>query len=105
MQILQNQDGFGGIEAGHVLAESVRLTQVAKDLSAGHVVEEDIKEVLVREGPDEVGDEGVSSYLGQDLALVAHMVNLSKPDYCSVVNINFCQEGPQRPYLWSCALS
>jgi hypothetical protein len=45
MQVLQNQDDFGCIEAGHVLAESAGLAQVPEDLSARHVVEEDVKGV------------------------------------------------------------
>ena len=82
VQVLQDQDNLGGVEAGHVLAEPAELAQVGEELATGHVVEEDVEELVVREGGDEAGDEGVSGHVCQDLALVAHVVELLELDHC-----------------------
>ena len=82
VQVLQDQDNLGGVEAGHVLAEPAELAQVGEELATGHVVEEDVEELVVREGGDEAGDEGMSGHVCQDLALVAHVVELLELDHC-----------------------
>lgn len=49
---------------------------------------------MVGEGSDQAGDEGVAPHVGQDLALIAHMVDLLELDDCEFLSI-FCVSWPQ----------
>lgn len=81
VQVLEHEHDLGGVEDGHALVEAAVLAQVAEELAAGHVVEHEVQEVAVREGGAQVRDEGVARHLGQDGALVAHVVDLLELDH------------------------
>lgn len=80
MQILQDQDNLGGVEPRHVLVESSPFPQVAEQFSAGDVVEQEVEEIGVGEGGEEVRDEGVARHVGEDCALVLDVVDLAQFD-------------------------
>jgi hypothetical protein len=42
VQVFQDQDDLGGIEARCVLVEAAHLAQVSEELAAGYIVEEDV---------------------------------------------------------------
>lgn len=81
VQVLEHQDDLGGVEAGHVLVEASVLAQVRKELAAGHVVEHNVEEVVVGEGGEHVCYKREPRHVGEDGALVAHMIDLLELDH------------------------
>lgn len=79
--MFEDQDDLSGVEAGHVLVEAAELAQVCEEFATGYVVEKNVEEFVVREGGDIVCYKGVPSYVGQNLALVSHVVDLLQLDY------------------------
>lgn len=80
VQKLQDQDDLCGVEPSHVLVESAPFPQIAEEFSPGHIVEQEVEEICIGEGGEEVRDEGVARHVGEDCALVSNVVNLSQLD-------------------------
>lgn len=80
VEVLQHEDDLGGVEAGDGFVEAAQLAQVRKQLAARDVVEEHVEGVVVREGGDQPGDEGVTRDVGEDGALMADMIDLLEAD-------------------------
>lgn len=80
VQELEDQHDLGGVEARGRFGEAPRAPQVREDLAAGTVVEEHVEAVVVREGADQRGDEGVAGDGAERLALVADVFYLLQPD-------------------------
>lgn len=91
VKVLKDQHDFGGVKPGHVFVEPAILAQVSEKLAPGHVVEEDVEEVAVRKRRHEVGNERMPSHIGQNLSLVADMVDLLQFDHCDTTGQSVSQ--------------
>jgi len=80
VQEFENQDNLGGVELGRGLVEAAGAAQVAEDLAARTVVEDHVQRVERLEAGDEGGDERMAGDGGEDVALVAHVLDLLEAD-------------------------
>lgn len=103
VQVLEDEHDLGRVEARDFLVEAPELAQVREELAARDVVEQDVEEVAVREGGDVVGDEGVARDVGEDLALVADVVDLLEFDDWGLVSWGCWGGWEESAYLRSCA--
>lgn len=80
VQELQYQGNLGGVELRGGLVEASRPAQIRKDLAAGAVLQQHIQSLGVLEAGNHGGDEGVAGDGGEDVALVADVLDLLEAD-------------------------
>lgn len=80
MKILENEHDLRNIETSNALVKSAQFAKIGEELAARDVIEKHVERIVIGEGGEEVGDEGMAGNLGEDSALMTNVVNLLELD-------------------------